>query len=284
MFKERLKKMNEAEEAYFEDWGGPDFIKDVRSAREMAPIDLPIHEADIEKFQPGGAPTPVYSPPPTYRSIPMSPRVHHDIVDWRVENMEGDGDNDGDVGPIASPRVYPHQTTAPGILPAEAPTRITFSAMRIGHPPAVRVKIQRDASVHELRSAVASRLDLQDASFIVLSDKRGNFIARTDDINMEETIYVEVTTPDPFRTDSMVKVDPFRRDARERQIPAPTASGIRKELPTWYVEAPKEVKLTPFQRRRSRMGEYGQSVSHGKAAVLDRGFGADQRYNSGCKY
>ena len=31
MFKERLKKMTEAEEAYFEDWGGKEFIHDVRA-------------------------------------------------------------------------------------------------------------------------------------------------------------------------------------------------------------------------------------------------------------
>lgn len=280
MFKERLKKMTEAEEAYFEDWGGKEFIHDVRAAREMAPIDLPIHEDDLKKAsqESGGIP----SAPPTYRSVPMSPRVHHDVVDWRVEKMEDP--HDEDVGPIASPRFYPHHTSAPDILPPQPPARITFSAMRIGHPPAVRVKVQRDASVHELRAAIGSRLDLEDVHHLVMTDKKGSFIVRTDDIDMDELIYVEVAKPDRLRTDAMVRVDPFRRDARERQVPAPLNSGIRKELPTWYVEAPKEVKLTPFERRRARMGEYGQSVSHGKAAVLDRGFGADQRYNAGCKY
>lgn len=281
MFRERLKKMSEAEEAYFEDWGGKDFIQDVRAAREMAPIDLPISQDEI--FRGASVNPPPPSPPPTYRSVPMSPRVHHDVVDWRVENMEDP--HQEDTVPLASPRFYPHQTTAPDVLPPPAPTRITFSAMRIGHPPAVRVKIPRDASVHDLRAAIGTRLDLEDVSNLVLTDKKGTFIARTDDIEQDETIYVEATRPDPLRTAAEVRVDPFRRDARERQVPAPLNSGIRKVLdPTWYVEAPREVKMTPFERRRARMGEYGQSVSHGRQAVLDRGFGADLRYNAGCKY
>jgi len=266
IMEERLKNLTSLEREYFEDWGGPDYMGFIEKQRNDHPIcirvdaaafhnrDRPTDQWD-EVARPAydkrptpssgaGASAPVASAPvarPPPPQAEMYPRVHHDAVEWRWPPE--------DCEPL-------RQTGVPQgeVLPPLPPPRVTVSVMRVGHPPAVRVRIPRDAPMAAFKAEVAARVDINPTAPFKVTDQSGSVITLVDDLYDGELLYVEGA-----------QVDHFRKLAREQQAPAPWSSGIRRSEPAWYVAAPAPVIRGPQQRRQTHQTRWAQAVSHDHA-------------------
>jgi len=268
IMRDRYSQMASAEARYFEDWGGPGYLENLQQVRKQFPVKLSIDRnafaRDHPQFTPrepaAAAPQPQAQPaePPVTRDC--QPRIHHDSVEWRWP-------------PEDSTPLYHAAEPEGQVLPPLPPPRMTVSVMRVGHPPAVRVRVPRDASLDEFKHEISERLFLN--GDFTISDQSGSIIVAPDDLMDGELLFIEDGA-----------VDPFRKDARARQSPSPWASGIRRSDPAYYAPAPAQpiAHLSPFQRRRMHEQRFVESKAVAKEQFLTAGLGADQLYRRGVQY